>query len=43
MPRLSQTLNFYKAPPSDNHNLLWLANWHSALGLAEHHKQELEI
>ncbi len=21
---------FYKAPPSDKHSLLWLANWHSA-------------
>ncbi len=29
---------FYKAPPSDKHSLLWLANWPSALWLAEHHK-----
>ncbi len=30
-------LVFYKAPPS-KHSLLWLANWSSALWLAEHHK-----
>ncbi len=29
---------FYKAPPSDKHSLLWLANLPSALWLAEHHK-----
>ncbi len=29
---------FYKVPPSDKNSLLWLANWHSALWLAEHHK-----
>ncbi len=29
---------FYKAPPSDKHSLLWLANWPRALWLAEHHK-----
>ncbi len=29
---------FYKAPPSDKHSLLWLANWPSALWLTEHHK-----
>ncbi len=29
---------FYKVPPSDKRSLLWLANWHSALWLAEHHK-----
>ncbi len=34
---------FYKVPPSDKHRLLWLANWHSALWLAEHHKQESEM
>ncbi len=33
MPRLSQTIRFYKVPPSDKHSLLWLANWHSALWL----------
>ncbi len=38
MPRLSQT--FYKVPPSNKRSLLWLANWHSALWLAEHHKHE---
>ncbi len=43
MPRLSQTLVFYKVPPSDKHSLLWLASWHSALWLAEHHKQESEM
>ncbi len=34
---------FYKVPPSDKHSLLWLANWPSALWLAEHHKHESEI
>ncbi len=34
---------FYKAPPSDKHSLLWLANWLSALWLAEHHKHESEM
>ncbi len=34
---------FYKAPPSDKHSLLWLANWPRALWLAEHHKQSLEM
>ncbi len=29
-----------KVPPSDKRSLLWLANWHSALWLAEHHKHE---
>ncbi len=29
---------FYKVPPSDKRRLLWLANWHSGLWLAEHHK-----
>jgi len=29
---------FYKVPRSDKNSLLWLANWHSALRLAEHHK-----
>ncbi len=32
---------FSKAPPSDKSSLLWLANWHSALWLAEHHKRAL--
>ncbi len=27
---------FLKVPPSDKRSLLWLANWHSALWLAEH-------
>ncbi len=43
MPRLSQTLVFYKAPPSNKHSLLWLANWHSALWLAEHLKHSSEM
>ncbi len=29
---------FYKAPPSDKSSLLWLANWPSALWLAEDRK-----
>ncbi len=33
---------FYKAPPSDKLSLLWLANWPSALWLAEHHKRASE-
>ncbi len=33
----------YKAPPSDKHSLLWLANWPSALWLAEHHKHVSEM
>ncbi len=33
---------FYKAPPSNKCSLLWLANWHSALWLAEH-KHTLEM
>ncbi len=34
---------FYKDPPSDKHSLLWLANWSSALWLAEHHKRASEM
>ncbi len=34
---------FYKAPPSDKCSLLWLASWHNALWLAEHHKRALEM
>ncbi len=34
---------FYKAPPSDEHRLLWLANWPSALWLAQHHKCKSEM
>ncbi len=34
---------FYQVPPSDKHSLLWLANWHRALWLAEHHNHSLEI
>ncbi len=29
---------FYKVPPSNKRSQFWLANWHSALWLAEHHK-----
>ncbi len=43
MPRLSQMLVFYKAPPSDKCSLLWLASWHSAMWLAEHHKYVSEM
>ncbi len=42
-PSSLKRLVFYKAPPSDKHSLLWLANWHSALWLAEHHKHESEM
>ncbi len=42
MPHL-KCFVFYKVPPSDKYSLLWLANWPSALWLAEHHKQALEI
>ncbi len=34
---------FYKVPPSDKHSLLWLANRHSSLRLAEHRKHSLEL
>ncbi len=34
---------FYKAPPSNKCSLLWLANWPSALWLAEHHKHVSEM
>ncbi len=34
---------FYKAPPSNEHSLLWLANWPSALWLAKHHMQASEM
>ncbi len=40
---LSQPFVFYKVPPFHKCSLLWLANWHSALWLAEHHKHELEM
>ncbi len=43
MPRLSQMLLFYKAPPSDKRSPLWLASWPSALWLDEHHKHESEM
>ncbi len=34
---------FYKTPPSNKHSLLWLANWPSALGLAEHCKHSSKM
>ncbi len=34
---------FYKGPPSDKRSLLWMAIWHSALWLAEHHKHVSEM
>ncbi len=34
---------FYKVPPSDKCSLLWLASWHRALWLAEHHKHSSEM
>ncbi len=34
---------FLKVPPSDKRSLLWLANWHSALWLAEHRKHSSEM
>ncbi len=42
-PPFLKRLVLYKVPPSDKRSLLWLANWHSALWLAEHHKQESEM
>ncbi len=38
-PASLKRLVFYKAPSSNNHSVLWLANWPSAVWLAEHHKQ----
>ncbi len=32
-----------KVPPSDKRSLLWLANWHSALWLAEYRKHSSEL
>ncbi len=34
-PASLKRLVFYKATPSDKHSLFWLANWHSAIWLAE--------
>ncbi len=42
-PASLKSVVFYKAPFSDKKSLLWLANWHSALWLAEHHKRALEM
>ncbi len=42
-PASLKCLFFYKVPPSYKHSLLWLANWHSALWLAEHRKHESEM
>ncbi len=38
-PLCPASLKRFKSPPSDKRSLLWLASWHSALWLAEHHKQ----
>ncbi len=42
-PASFKCIVFYKVPPSNNHSLLWLANWHSALWLAEQHKHVSEM
>ncbi len=42
-PASFKCIVFYKVPPSNNHSLLWLANWHSALWLAEQHKHASEM
>ncbi len=42
-PASLKRLVFYKVPPSNKHNLLGLASWHSALWLAEHHKHDSEM
>ncbi len=42
-PDSLKSVIFFKAPPSDKHSLLRLANWPSALWLAEHHKHALEM
>ncbi len=42
-PASLKRIIFYKASPSDKCSLLWLARWHSALWLAEHHKRASEM
>ncbi len=42
-PASLQRVIFYKVPPSDKRRLLWLANRHSELRLAEHCKHSSEI
>ncbi len=42
-PASLRRIVFNKAPPSDKHSLLWLANWPSALWLAEHIKHTSEM
>ncbi len=42
-PASLKRIIFYKAPPSDKRSLLWLANWPSALWLAENHKHMSEM
>ncbi len=42
-PASLKRLVFYKVPPFDKCSLLWLANWPSALWLAEHHKHSSEM
>ncbi len=42
-PASLKCIVYYKAPPSDKRSLLWLANWPSALWLAEHRKHSSEM
>ncbi len=42
MPTSLKHIILYKAPPSNKCSLLWLANWPSALWLAEHLKHTLD-
>jgi len=42
-PAFLKCIIFYKVPPSDKHSLLWLANWPSALWLADHGKHSSEM
>ncbi len=42
-PTSLKRIVLYKAPHSDKHSLLWLANWLSALWLAEHQKHVSEM
>ncbi len=43
LPLCPASLKHVKAPPSNKHSLLWLANCPSASWLAEYHKHELEM
>ena len=42
-PASLKRIVLYKVPPSDKRSLLWLANWPSALWLAEHRKHSSEM